>query len=576
MAKRTISTTIKLDGEKEFKQQLSAVNSNLRTLKSEMKLTEAEFTGQANSMEALTQKGALLRQEYEQQEEKIRALEQAVKESVERYGDAAQVTDDFRQSLNRAKTELIQLENELRDNERYLDEARSSADRAATSIDEFGREVKDAGDDLDSGFGSKLTGVLDDLGKLKGALLGGAVVTGLKELGGSILDVEESTREYRQIMGGLEASSREAGYSIEQARETYLQLYEVLGDTQTAATAAANLQALELSQAQLREMTELTIGAWARYGDSIPIDGLGEAINETIRAGEVTGTFADVLNWGAQEGETYGVSLRENNEANKEWNEAVLNAKTAEDYFNLALSDCETRSERVDLVMQAMAKQGLQDVADGYREANEETIKANESQAKLDEAWGKMGEALAPVADFLRNTMAGALEFLAEKIDGAVGALKDLWDWWSKVMSLEGDPYDPAGTLDEAEYDPLGLNPRRKKRPISGSHASGLSRVPYDGYVAQLHRDEMVLTAREADVLRGLSAGVGRSNGITSQDLQAIMAASVNAMTAANRGYERPIMIENVWKVNGRELYRETIGDLREVNREIPEVLDDE
>ncbi len=576
MAKRTISATIKLDGEKEFKQQLSAVNSNLRTLKSEMKLTEAEFTGQANSMEALTQKGALLRQEYEQQEEKVRALEQAVRDAGEVYEDGDKKLDEYRQSLNRAKTELIQLENELRDNERYLDEARSSADRAATSIDEFGREVKDAGDDLDSGFGSKLTGVLDDLGKLKGALLGGAVVTGLKELGGSILDVEESTREYRQIMGGLEASSREAGYSIEQARETYLQLYEVLGDTQTAATAAANLQALELSQAQLQEMTELTIGAWARYGDSIPIDSLGEAINETIRAGEVTGTFADVLNWGAQEGETYGVSLRENNEANKEWNEAVLNAKTAEDYFNLALSDCETRSERVDLVMQAMAKQGLQDVADGYREANEETIKANESQAKLDEAWGKMGEALAPVADFLRNTMAGALEFLAEKIDGAVGALKDLWDWWSKVMSLEGDPYDPAGTLDEAEYDPLGLNPRRKKRPISGSHASGLSRVPYDGYVAQLHRDEMVLTAREADVLRGLSAGVGRSNGITSQDLQAIMAASVNAMTAANRGYERLIMIENVWKVNGRELYRETIGDLREVNREIPEVLDDE
>lgn len=576
MAKRTISTTIKLDGEKEFKQQLSAVNSNLRTLKSEMKLTEAEFTGQANSMEALTQKGALLRQEYEQQEEKVRALEQAVRDAGEVYEDGDKKLDEYRQSLNRAKTELIQLENELRDNERYLDEARSSADRAATSIDEFGREVKDAGDDLDSGFGSKLTGVLDDLGKLKGALLGGAVVTGLKELGRSILDVEESTREYRQIMGGLEASSREAGYSIEQTRETYLQLYEVLGDTQTAATAAANLQALELSQAQLREMTELTIGAWARYGDSIPIDSLGEAINETIRAGEVTGTFADILNWGAQEGETYGVSLRENNEANKEWNEAVLNAKTAEDYFNLALSDCETRSERVDLVMQAMAKQGLQDVTDGYREANEETIKANESQAKLDEAWGKMGEALAPVADFLRNTMAGALEFLAEKIDGAVSALKDLWNWWSKVMSLEGDPYDPAGTLDEAEYDPLGLNPRRKKRTISGSHASGLSRVPYDGYVAQLHRDEMVLTAREANVLRGLSLGVGRPSGITSQELQSIMAASVNAMAAANRGYERPIMIENVWKVNGRELYRETIGDLREVNREIPEVLDDE
>lgn len=34
-----------------------------------------------------------------------------------------------------------------------------------------------------------------------------------------------------------------------------------------------------------------------KYGDSIPIDGLAEAVNETVKTGTVTGTFADVLNW---------------------------------------------------------------------------------------------------------------------------------------------------------------------------------------------------------------------------------------------------------------------------------------
>lgn len=33
---------------------------------------------------------------------------------------------------------------------------------------------------------------------------------------------------------------------------------------------------------------------------------------------------------------------------------------------------------------------------------------------------------------------------------------------------------------------------------VNGSHAGGLSTVPYDGYVAELHKNEMVLTAREA------------------------------------------------------------------------------
>lgn len=33
---------------------------------------------------------------------------------------------------------------------------------------------------------------------------------------------------------------------------------------------------------------------------------------------------------------------------------------------------------------------------------------------------------------------------------------------------------------------------------MDGSHAAGLAYVPYDGYVAELHRGERVLTASEA------------------------------------------------------------------------------
>ena len=35
-----------------------------------------------------------------------------------------------------------------------------------------------------------------------------------------------------------------------------------------------------------------------------------------------------------------------------------------------------------------------------------------------------------------------------------------------------------------------------------GEHASGLDRVPFDGYRALLHKDEMVLTASQAAVYR--------------------------------------------------------------------------
>ena len=47
-------------------------------------------------------------------------------------------------------------------------------------------------------------------------------------------------------------------------------------------------------------------------------------------------------------------------------------------------------------------------------------------------------------------------------------------------------------------------------RQVSGSHSAGLGRVPFDGYVAELHKDERVLTREETDRYeRGENGGSG-------------------------------------------------------------------
>ena len=142
MATRTITTRIALDGERDFKAQMAQVNGELRNLKSEM--VDATFKGQANATEALTAKHKVLQGSVEQQREKVRALTQAVEDATQAYGDNDKRTDGYRQSLNRAKAELADLNRELQDNERYLDEARKSADGCADSIDEYGKAVRDA------------------------------------------------------------------------------------------------------------------------------------------------------------------------------------------------------------------------------------------------------------------------------------------------------------------------------------------------------------------------------------------------------------------------------------------------
>lgn len=537
MATRVISTSIKLNGEAEFKKQLGLVNSELKTLDSDMKLVTEQFKGQANTAEALTAKQKVLTGQIDQQEEKVKALRKAVEEATEAYTDNDKRVDGYKQSLNRAETELIKMQRELKDTNKYLDEAESSADGAAKSIDGYGKSVKEAGD-KSGGFGSGVKDLTESLGKLKGFLVGGAVVTGVKELASAVLDIEESTREYRQIMGTLEVSRREAGYSADQTAEIYEKLYSVLGDHQTAATATANLQAIGLRQSELTFLTKEAIGAWATYGDSIPIDGLAESINETIKAGQVTGTFADVLNWGADANETYGVALKENTKANEEWNKAVEKCSSAEDYFNLALSQCSDNAERADLVMREMAAQGLKDAADAWVDVNSDIVEANESQAEWDRAMGELGEALVPAANALRDLGTEAIGYVTEMVINATNALRDLKKAWDDFFSGGDKAKSAKFVVDETE---IAMRQAEEYKTTQGLATAGISEPHFSS----------------ADVNNAAAAVV---NG-------------VNAGRAAATG--TPTAVKTTINIDGRAVAEAISPALRDTNKSNPEVVSD-
>lgn len=144
MAARTISATIALNGEQAFNSAMKNINSNLRVLKSELSATTSSFGSQANSLAALTAKNEQLSALYDQQKVKVKALEQAVKESADRYGENSQQTDRLKISYNQARVELDRLDNELQQNAQYMAEAQNSTNQCATSIDQYGNKVKDA------------------------------------------------------------------------------------------------------------------------------------------------------------------------------------------------------------------------------------------------------------------------------------------------------------------------------------------------------------------------------------------------------------------------------------------------
>lgn len=490
MAVRQITTRLAIDGEQEYKKQLAAVNRELGNLGAEMKLVDAQFKGQANSSEALRAKHDLLKQSIEQQVGKIVSLQGAVDEASDAFGEADARTDSYRRQLLSAETALAKLNDELSENEKYLDEAEQSADGCAKSIDGFGKSVKDAADktdDLDDGLGG-IGGALRDLrnedgsfnlgnvttvlGNLKGLLVGGAIVTGAKAVKDAIFQIVESTEEYRKIMGTLEVSSAAAGYTAEETAQVYQELQAVLGDTQTAATATANLQALGLAQEDLKVLVDEVIGAWATYGDSIPIDSLSEAVNETVQAGKVTGVFADVLNW----------------------------AGVNEDEFNEKLAACADQSERAQLVLVQLANQGLRETGQAWKDANQDIMEMNRSQEKLNAAMARLGELLTPIA-------AGIVGFTADIVESVTTAITAISNLISKIREAREEANEKNVERSSTSKLSRYRAEARLREHLSGSHAAGLDRVPYDGYLAELHADEAVLNAQEAALWRS----VGRS-----------------------------------------------------------------
>ncbi len=58
----------------------------------------------------------------------------------------------------------------------------------------------------------------------------------------------------------------------------------------------------------------------------------------------------------------------------------------------------------------------------------------------------------------------------------------------------------------EQQEESYGINSLFSQIRSDGKHASGLTYVPYDGYVAELHRGEMVVPANKANEMRSDSS----------------------------------------------------------------------
>lgn len=273
----------------------------------------------------------------------------------------------------------------------------------------------------------------------KSVVAAGAAVSGLAA---AFVALDGATEEYRVAQGKLNAGFQAAGFEAETARKSYRNFYAILGDTDTATEASQLLANMAKNEEEVTKWARIAAGVHGTFGDSLPIEGLVESANETARTGQITGVFADAINWATKEGEHFGVALKADTEANKDWNKAVKAATSAEDYFNLALQDCSDESARQKLIVDTLSA-SYDTAATSFYKNNQQVIDARRNQATLDETLAKVGDTSANVKNRLWE-LAGAAD------DGSVRAGSAL-DWVQTKADAFGEWVDGLDLSDFQE-----------------------------------------------------------------------------------------------------------------------------
>lgn len=344
----------------DINKEQAALNKTKKELE---KQTEAlaEMAGETGDNVTASQK---LRSEIDKQERTLSQLQSDYQNVVLEQGKNSTEAKKLAKEINNLNTDLQK-------NKKKLDDS-------ASALEDTGEAAKDSSDGFTVMKGAAANLVAEGLTRL---------VDGCKNAITALLDLADETQEYREDIGKLETAWESAGKSTELATDTYKNFYSVLGEEDRSVEAVNHLAKFVETEEDMATWTDICTGVWGTFGDSLPIEGLTEAANETAKTGKLTGVLADALNW----------------------------AGVNEDDFQASLDSCNTESERAAKITDTL--NGLyKDAADNYKENNKSVIDARKSTSEYTDALADLGEEIEPVKTELTNLKTEAIKELAPVI----------------------------------------------------------------------------------------------------------------------------------------------------------------
>lgn len=379
MANNTIKgLTIEIGGDTtKLGKALDDVNKKSRDLSGELGQINKLLKLDPGNTDLLAQKQKVLAAAVENTADKLKTLKDAEKQ-VQKQFERGEVSE----------AQVRALQREIIETERKMDSYKNAIKQTDQALKGMDSSTEQAGQST-SNLGEKLGGIA------KGGvqLVAGALTAAT----GALIASAEASREYRAEMGKLDAAFTAQGHSAETAQAAFAELQGVIGETDQSVEAAQQISLLADSEQDVARWASQAAGVVGQFGDALQPETFFEAANETIKLGEATGAYTQML-------EGTGMDV---------------------EAFNAGLAACTTEAEKQAFMLQT-TEAALGAAGERYRETNAEVIRANEANNAWAESVGEVGAAVEPVLTDIKLLGASLLADLAPGIKTVTDGLRGM------------------------------------------------------------------------------------------------------------------------------------------------------
>lgn len=391
MPVREIKTTLRLDGEKEFNKEIQEATRNMRVMDADLRAISAEFKASGNAQQYFTQRNETLNNQIRQQEQIVEALNRAVRESAEKYGDAARETDGYRIKLSNATAKLFDMRNEAEKANRELEELGRDSGRIGQQIE---RGIGDAAEDAADKVERMFAGVSEDIEAIKGSFAFQTTMSAgefVVDAVSGVVDFVNENQELNRQIAIARHNIEQYDLNWDDVQGLIIRAAAITGNQDGAIEAVSNLASAGFdSEEMLKAAMDALLGVFLTTGGSLSFESLAEDFRASVVARAPTGTYAEVI-------------------------EEVLQGVAVEE-VEKALQAAETTEEAIQIALSVLTSGGMQTKTKSFEEANADMIEAQIKTQELALKQAALAQELTPIVNAFVDGMISAVDAAVELV----------------------------------------------------------------------------------------------------------------------------------------------------------------